>query len=145
MDPISVGLLAAIAGGAGGEMGKQAWASLTALVRKPLRHTRTGPAQPGVSVGENELVALQNRPGDLALAQRLSTALAVRSTLDQDFALALTAWLAQAARIEPEMPQDNSVTNTISGGTFHGPVVMGRNIAHINGPDPSGQPDHGPA
>ena len=144
MDPISVGLLAAIAGGAGGEVGKQAWASLTALVRKPLRHDRAESPQPGVSTGENELVALQKHPSDLAVARRLSTALAVRSSVDQDFALALTAWLALAGRIDPEIVRDSSVTNMISGGAFHGPVVMGRNISQLSPPDPPWPPNHGP-
>lgn len=37
MEPVSVGLLAALAGGAGGELGRQVWAALSALVRRPFR------------------------------------------------------------------------------------------------------------
>ncbi|MDX6758755.1 hypothetical protein SIN09_04685 [Streptomyces sp. F8] len=35
MDPVSVGLLVALAGGVAGEVGRQAWAGLGALVRRP--------------------------------------------------------------------------------------------------------------
>ncbi|MEU1944033.1 hypothetical protein ABZ554_16710 [Streptomyces sp. NPDC020125] len=35
MDPISMALLVALAGGAGGEFGRQTWARLSALVTSP--------------------------------------------------------------------------------------------------------------
>jgi hypothetical protein len=41
LEPISMGLLAALAGGAGGELGRQAWAGLSALVRPlPIAHAQ---------------------------------------------------------------------------------------------------------
>lgn len=59
MDPISVALLGALAGGAGGELGGQAWTGLTALVRRPFTRGQDESAQaPAVSSGETELSAV---------------------------------------------------------------------------------------
>ncbi|UXY32217.1 hypothetical protein [Streptomyces sp. HUAS TT20] len=127
MDPVSVGLLAALAGGAGGEVGRQAWAGLTALVRRPFR--RDGPGQgPVVSSGEPELVRLAGDPGDQGRAQALSTALAVRAALDEDFRTGLAAWAEQAKLVRTG---DGAVTNTVSGGTQYGPVVQGRDFSNL--------------
>lgn len=123
MDPVSVGLLAALAGGAGGEMGRQAWHTLGALVRRPFRHR--GPARSGVSSGEAELVALERAPGDAELAKALSTALAARAALDDDFHTGLQRWHEQAALVRTG---GGAVHSTISGGTFHGTVVQGRDF-----------------
>jgi hypothetical protein len=93
MDPVSVGLLVALAGGAGGEVGRQAWAGLGALVRRPFRRGGGGQA-PAVSAGEEELALLAADPGDQGRAQSLSTALAVRAAADEDFRTRLAAWRA---------------------------------------------------
>ncbi|MFD3843027.1 hypothetical protein ACFWWC_43445 [Streptomyces sp. NPDC058642] len=128
MDPVSVGLLAALAGGAGGEVGRQVWAGLSALVRRPFRRDGGGQA-PAVSSGETELVRLAADPGDQGRAQSLSTALAVRAAVDEDFRTHLAAWQERANLVRTG---DGAVTNTVSGGTQSGPVVQGRDFSHLN-------------
>lgn len=123
MDPVSVGLLAALAGGAGGEMGRQAWQGLSALVHRPFRHR--GPSRSGVSSAKAELVALEEDPGDAELAKALSTALAARAALDDDFHTGLQRWHEQARLVRTG---DGAVRSTINGGTFHGPVIQGRDF-----------------
>ncbi|GAA2724534.1 MULTISPECIES: hypothetical protein [Streptomyces] len=139
MDPVSVGLLAALAGGAGGELGRQAWAGLGALVRRPFRREGGGQA-PAVSSGEAELVRLAGDPGDQGRAQVLSTALAVRAALDEDFRTGLAAWQEQAARVTTG---DGAVVNTVSGGTQYGPVVQGRDFSNLTFTSPPIPPSAG--
>ncbi|MFF4972692.1 hypothetical protein [Streptomyces sp. NPDC001083] len=127
MDPVSVGLLVALAGGAGGEVGRQVWAGLGALVRRPFRRDGSGQA-PAVSSGEAELVRLAAEPGDQGRAQALSTALAVRAVVDEDFRTHLGAWQEQAKLVRTG---DGAVTSTISGGTQNGPVLQGRDFSNL--------------
>lgn len=121
-------LLAALAGGAGGELGRQAWAGLTTLVRRPLTRGR-GASEPAVTSGETELVRLQEMPGDVTRAQSLSIALAVRAAVDPEFSVGLREWLQQANLVRTG---DGDVHNTISGGTQHGPVVQGRDFSGLS-------------
>lgn len=123
MDPVSVGLLASLAGGAGGEVGRQVWAGLTALVRRPFHRGDDGSGAPGP--GEDELTRLQQAPGDGTRAHALSTALAVRAALDPDFATALAAWHEQAKLVRTG---DGAVNNAISGGSYYAPVLQGRDF-----------------
>ncbi|ORT55434.1 hypothetical protein [Streptomyces sp. CB03238] len=130
MDPISVALLAALAGGAGGELGRQVWSGLTTLVRRPFGRGQGESAQaPSVSSGEAELVRLQEAPGDAARAQALSTALAVRAAVDEEFSVDLRQWHEQA-RLVPT--GDGDVHNTVSGGTLYGPVLQGRDFSGLS-------------
>lgn len=129
MDPVSVGLLAALAGGVGGELGRQSWASLSALVRRPFNRSGRGDDEgvaPAVSTGEGELAALEESPGDAARAHALSTALAVRSAVDPGFGTALHGWAEQARLVRTG---DGEVHNEISGGTQHGPVLQARDVS----------------
>jgi hypothetical protein len=137
MDPISVALLAAWAGGLGGEAGRQAWDGLVTLVRRPFRHGGTesdAEEAPSASSGESELVALARTPEDGARAHALSTALAVRAALDADFRRGLEDWWEQARRTA-----DTGVSNHVSGGTFHAPVIQARDISggSFQGPPPA--------
>lgn len=127
MDPISAAALAALAGGVGGEAGRHAWQALSALIRRPFRQGEADGA-PVVSSGEAELTALTQDPGETERAQRLSTALAVRAALDAEFRLALESWWRRA---EPVSASQGAVTNRISGGTQHGPVVQGRDFSGL--------------
>ncbi|MFJ5231420.1 hypothetical protein ACIQBJ_16160 [Kitasatospora sp. NPDC088391] len=126
-----MGLLAALAGGAGGEMGRQAWSGLSELVRRPFGH---GPATvddaeaPAVSSGEAELTALERAPADQARGQSLSTALAVRAALDPDFRTGLQQWCERAKLVRTG---SGDVHNTISGGRQYGTVIMGRDISGL--------------
>ncbi|MDT0483806.1 hypothetical protein [Streptomyces doebereineriae] len=139
MDPVSLTLLAALASGAAGEVGKQAWTSLGALVRRPFGGSDQAEPRPGVSSGEAELVGLQQDPADPVRAQALSAALAVRAALDADFATALQQWSEHARLVRTG---DGDVRNEISGGTFNGPVLQGRDFSGISFNTP---PAHRPA
>ncbi|MEU6225373.1 hypothetical protein [Streptomyces sp. NPDC047042] len=142
MDPISVTLLAALAGGLGGEAGRQAWQGLTALVRRPFQRGDTegdpGAIVPAVSSGEPELTALAQAPNDTARAHALSTALAVRAVLDAEFARRLEEWSVHARQAGE---QDSVVHNEISGGTYrNSPVIQGRDISGVTFNTPPQQP-----
>ncbi|MEU4150472.1 hypothetical protein [Streptomyces sp. NPDC026659] len=131
MDPITAAALAALAGGLGGEAGRQAWQGLTALVRRPFGRAATQGAQnngiPEVSSGELEVSALEGDPADPMRAQALATALGVRAALDGEFRILLDEWWQRA--------QTNSsgseVHNSISGGTQSGPVLQGRDFSSL--------------
>jgi hypothetical protein len=77
MDPISISaVLGAVAGGAGGALGGQAWAGLAALVSRPFRHASgTGDNAGLVSSGSAELAALQRSPADRQRATALAEVL----------------------------------------------------------------------
>ncbi|WP_051732177.1 hypothetical protein [Kitasatospora phosalacinea] len=135
MDPISLGLLAALAGGAGGELGKQCWNGLTALVRRPFQHA----AAAAVSSGEAELVALERDPQNAEAASRLNTALAVRAALEPEFGPELERWHGQARSVL----SGDTIHNEISGGTFNSVLtiqgkVTGDTHTHYHGTPPRG-------
>ena len=147
MEPVSAALLAALAGGVGGELGRQVWAGLSALVRRPFN--RNGDEQPpAISSGEAELARLAEEPGDRDRAHALSTALAVRAAVDEEFRSLLVEWHRQAQQVRTE---EGAVTNTISGGTQYGPVIQGRDFSGLTFTTPpppnssSGAPDDGGA
>ncbi|MFD4955252.1 hypothetical protein [Streptomyces sp. NPDC058451] len=129
MDPVSVTLLAALAGGAAGEIGKQAWTSLGELVRRPFRSRDEPDSLTTVSSGLTELVGLQQDPADLVRAQALSTALADRAALDPAFGAGLRQWHEQARLVRTG---DGEIHNEISGGTFNGPVLQGRDFSGLS-------------
>lgn len=129
MDPVSVGLLVALVGGAGGELGRQAWSGLSALVQRPFRRGEEAGQAPVVSSGAAELVALQQAPGDEARAQALSTALAVRAAVDAEFRTGLERWHEQAKLAQTGA---GDTKNTVSGGTQYGPVLQGRDFSGLS-------------
>ncbi|MFE2074384.1 hypothetical protein [Streptomyces misionensis] len=139
MDPVSVGLLTALAGGAGGELGRQAWAALGELVRRPLRRAGAPEAVTGASA-EAELVRLAEDPRDAVAARALSTALAVRADADAEFGELLRRWSESARRITLE---SGNVDNSISGGSFSAPVFQGRDFSGLTFGAPA--PEPGPA
>ncbi len=136
-------LLAALAGGAGGEIGWQAWTGLTALVRRPLRDGQGTEDGPAVRSGEVELAELERAPADPACARALSTALVVRAAVDADFRTGLERWHEQAQLVRTG---DGQVDSTISGDTFNGPVLLGRDISGVSfAPAPPGPTPAPPA
>ncbi|WP_206323795.1 hypothetical protein [Streptomyces sp. HNM0574] len=141
MDPVSVGLLTAVAGGAGGELGRQVWTGLSALVRRPFGRGGNGQAVE-VSSGEPELVALERAPDEVEHAQALSTALAVRAAVDPEFAPALREWVREAEQAREARGGD--VHNEIRGGTFNGITIQGRDIHHMNVHQPPAAPREDP-
>ncbi|MEU5578702.1 hypothetical protein ABZ791_21660 [Streptomyces huasconensis] len=131
MDPITAAALAALAGGLGGEAGRQAWQGLTALVRRPFGRaaaegTEDGGA-PQVGSGELEVAALAENPGDPVRAQALATALGVRAALDGEFRRHLEEWWQRAQAGSG----GGNVHNSISGGTQNGPVLQGRDFSSL--------------
>lgn len=123
MDPVSVGLLVALAGGAGGEIGRQAWAGLSTLVHRPASAAPDG--SPATS-GEVELRALRDDPANIDHAHALSTALAVRAALDARFREGLQQWADDAGTAVGAEP---GVHNSIHGSTVHGTVIQaGRDV-----------------
>jgi len=142
MDPVSTGVLLALAGGAGGEVGRQAWAGLSALVRRPFR--RDVPAGEPAEVvepagsGEAELAALERGPADQGRAQKVAAVLAARAAVDRGFAARLPSWWGRA-RVLPIGEGD--VSNKISGGVFFGIVIQGRDQNISSGARPASPAD----
>ncbi|MEV5413753.1 hypothetical protein AB0K60_33615 [Thermopolyspora sp. NPDC052614] len=117
MEPIVIPTLAAIisaaVGGAAGEAGKSAWASLTALVRRLLGHDR-------------EAVEAVERP-DAHSPDELARLLADRAAADPGFGRSLAAWMARA---EPAARTVNTISGDVSGnvvqaGDIHGSINFG--------------------
>ena len=140
MDPVTIGaVLAAVAGGAGGALGGQVWAGVSALVRRPFR--RAHAAEDGTAVvpsGAAELAALEQAPADERRALALAEVLLARANAEAVFGEALAAWWEQASQIRI----GRDVANTVSGGTFHGPVLQGRDFSGLtfNTPPPVSPP-----
>ena len=134
MDPVTIGaVLLAIAGGAGSQLGTQLWEGVISLVRRPFHRKATTGSEAAstevVPAGEAELAAFQHTPGDQHKAVALAEALLARSGTDDEFRLALESWWQQAGPIRASI---ETVTNTISGGTQQGPVLMGRDFDNVN-------------
>ncbi|PHQ50551.1 hypothetical protein BLA24_17190 [Streptomyces cinnamoneus] len=131
MDPITAAALTALAGGLGGEAGRQAWQGLAALVRRPFGRAAAQGTQddgtPQVSSGELEVAALEEEPADPMRAQALATALGVRAALDGEFRVLLDEWWQRAHANS----SGGNVHNNISGGTQNGPVLQGRDFSSL--------------
>ncbi|MFE9092907.1 hypothetical protein [Streptomyces sp. NPDC007264] len=126
MDPISASILVAAATGAGGEMGRQLWASLRGLVQRDSAEEPAG--SPGPATCEVELASLAEAPHDVERARALSEALSRRAGRDPLFRQALTQWRQQAQILHTGAGDTH---NTVSGGTQKGPVVQGRDFSGI--------------
>jgi hypothetical protein len=130
MDPVAVGaVILAVATGVSEALGSQLWTGVVSLVHRPLQGGRepTG-AAPTAESGEAELIAFQGSLGDQGKAVALAGVLLARADDDPGFERALSEWWEQAA---PVREKTGNVTNTISGGTFSGPVLQGRNFTGL--------------
>ncbi|MFI2720481.1 hypothetical protein ACH5AI_29775 [Streptomyces collinus] len=104
MEPITAGLLVALASGTAGAAGEQIWASLRELVTR--RGSGAGAEEPAVPA---EPPRTEERAGQLAAL------LNERAGQDPDFAAALEIWRRRAdARVASPT---GDVHNEISGGT----------------------------
>lgn len=132
MDPVMMGaVLLAVVSGAGEGLGAELWKALLSLVRHPFH--RKSPAGAGamtvIPSGEAEATALQLAPTDQQRALALAKALLSRADVDAPFKHALEAWWKRA---EPIRASSGNVTNTIGGGTQHGPILQGRDFSNIS-------------
>ncbi|MFD8403186.1 hypothetical protein [Streptomyces anulatus] len=121
VDPISEGLLMAMAGGAAGSAGQQIWHALRGLVGR--REPAAGGAPPQSSV-EGELTLLEQRPDDIERARSLAVALRGRAEQDPAFATALARLLVEGERAHRT---PGAASFEISGGTQHS-VVQAQNV-----------------
>lgn len=140
MDPVTIGaVLAAIAGGAGGAVGSQLWAGVSALVSRPFRRPHAaGDTAAAVPSGAAELAALEHGPADERRAVALAEVLVTRAGADAGFRSALDAWWEQASQVQVG---GVNVANTVSGGTQYGPVLQGRDFTGLTfGPVPAVPP-----
>ncbi|RKN47516.1 hypothetical protein D7223_12075 [Micromonospora endolithica] len=122
-------MLAALASGAGGELGRQAWTALTALVHRPSSDIDDD-GSPLVPSGERELAALEATSADPVVAERLAEVLTRRGNNDPRFASDLDAVLTQAAAALNPPQVSNTITGRVSGSAiqgrdFSGPVTFG--------------------
>jgi len=134
VDPVTMSLLLAVAGGAGGAMGDQIWSGLGALAKRPFHRgggktpaLAAGSAPPAES-GAEEWAALATNPRDQAAAGRLAESLTAHAAVDGEFSRALTAWSTVASQ---EYPQVNIVHNQISDSTVYGTVIQAGRIDHM--------------
>ena len=128
MDPITLSaVLVAVVTGASEALSGELFSGLVSLIRRPWRR-KAGPEQAALPSGEAELTALRESPGDQQRALRLAEALLARSGADAEFGQGLQSWWVQA---EPLRDSGGDVTNTISGGTQHGPVLQGRDFSTV--------------
>jgi hypothetical protein len=110
-------------------LGTQLWAGVAALVRRPFRRQApAGGTAAQVQAGDAELAALEHKPAEERRAVALAEVLAARAGADTEFRQALQIWWEQAGPIRAGA---GDVTNTISGGTQHGPVLQGRDFGNI--------------
>ena len=144
MDPVTMGaVLLAIISGASGELGAKLWAGVGELVRRPFRRQASaGSASPALPSGEAELAALARAPADERYAVALANVLIARASADTDFRRALEDWWEKASPIHAGT---GNVTNTISGGTQHGPVLQGRDFGTVTFGTPPAAPSGPPS
>ena len=129
MDPIALSaVLLAVVTGASEALGGQLLSGLAALIRRPWHRKAAGPEQAALPSGEAELAALRESPDDQCKALRLAEILLARSGADAEFGQRLQNWWVQA---EPLRDSTGDVTNAISGGAQHGPVLQGRDFSNI--------------
>ena len=106
--PTLAAVISAIVGGAAGEVGKNAWTSLTGLVRRRF--------------GDDAVAAIETAQTPELTAESL----AERAQADPAFAEALTSWTTETARL---VQIKHDVTNTISGNArITGPVLQAGDV-----------------
>ena len=131
MDPITLGaVLLAVVTGLSETLGGQLWSGMVSLIRRPSCHKTASNSDDEATApsGKAELAALQQAPGDRQKAVALAEVLLARADADDGFKRALVGWWEQA---EPVRAGISNVTNTINGGTQHGPVLQGRDFSNL--------------
>jgi hypothetical protein len=130
MDPVTVGaVLLAILSGVAGEAGSKLWDGVVALVRRPFRHPEAaGALTASQESGVAQLQALAQAPTDQEGAVALAEALLARADADAGFRRELEDWWSRTTILRTG---EGNVTNVISGGTQHGPVLQGRDFTDL--------------
>jgi hypothetical protein len=142
MDPITISVvLIALIGGVGSGIGTSLWTGLGTLVRRPFRHHQDDGATAAVPSGEQELAALQQAPVDKDRALDLAQVLVGRANGDPEFRQALQAWWDQAEPVRKTVLK----SNTISGGTFYGPVFQADTVTGNTFGSPAPPPPSSPS
>ena len=123
--------------------GRSAVGGVSALVRRPFhRDHAAGDAAVVLPSGEAELAALEQSPADERRAVALAEVLVARADADGGFRQALQGWWEQASQLHVG---GGNVANTISGGSFHGPVLQGRDFTGLTFGSPAAPPPDRPA
>ncbi|EXG81267.1 hypothetical protein [Cryptosporangium arvum] len=118
MEPAEIGaILGAVLSGAGGEAGKQAWVSLTQLLRR--RRIAVELQEP---VGFPELDARRRQE----IVSELGFSVAEMADRDTEFRDEIEAWVADWRSLSRTATSES--TNIVSGGVQHGTVVQAHRI-----------------
>jgi hypothetical protein len=138
MDPVTVGaVLLAVATGFSEALGSRLWEGLVSLVKRPFHKPLSDGGMSADTSGEAQLFALRGSPGDQQRAVALAGVLLDRAAVDEEFSRAFQSWWAQAGPVRERV---GDVSNTISGGTFSGPVLLGRDFSGLTFGAPSAPP-----
>lgn len=124
-------ILGALAGGAGGQVGKQAYDSLVALVKRH-RRDHAQPQEAGSDLGsdtvpEQALVHLQHHPTDETLLSQIVDALRKHSEAAPALGRDLQDWY-ETTKEDLRIKNYNRNTNEIQGGVFFGSVTQAYSI-----------------
>jgi hypothetical protein len=129
MDPATLAaVLTAVVTGASEALSGQLLTGLVALVKRSWHRKTSDVAPAALPPGEAELTTLRAAPRDQQNALALAQVLLARSEADAGFRQALEQWWA---RTEPVRISVGDATNTISGGTQHGPILQGRDFTNL--------------
>lgn len=106
--PALAAVISAIVGGAAGEAGKNAWTSLTGLVRRRF--------------GDDAVAAIETAQ----TPEETARSLVERAQEDAEFGQNLTSWTTETARL---VQTKHDVSNTISGDArITGPVLQAGDV-----------------
>lgn len=130
MDPVTISaLILAVVSGVASEASGKLWDGLTALVHRPFKGRRGAESPLALeSGGVAELMAVEQAPVEESRALLLAQVLVDRANSDLSFRTELESWIAKANHVRFEA---GSVTNTVSGGVQHGPVLQGRDFSGL--------------
>ncbi|TMR22211.1 hypothetical protein ETD86_12255 [Nonomuraea turkmeniaca] len=110
--PTLAAVISAIIGGAAGEAGKNAWTSLTALIRRRF--------------ADDDAVTAAIERAETRPAEETAEIIAGRAATDPAFEEALHRWTVETARL---VQSKHDVSNTISGNArISGPVLQAGDV-----------------
>ena len=131
VDPVTLGaVLLAVATGVSEALGGQLWVGVVSLVRRPVAPEGRPPADDAAAVPRGRRSWRRcSRPRVIGRRRwRWRRCCWPGPVPTTEFEQALESWWEQA---EPVRASIGNVTNTISGGTQHGPVLQGRDFSNL--------------